>query len=150
VSRSLSIAGVAVLLSGSDLARIQNKTANSYVIEVAISLSINDLDVLTDHHHPVAARPSTVAVDPFVLDPRLFQPRLGLMGNRQQMSMSAQDDQSSWQRGGVGAGELLNLGDEAVELGDLEVTVNSAFAQRSSGYYDFARSVSTIPGTRHR
>jgi len=31
-----------------------------------------DLAVLINHHHPAAARISTVAVDPYVLDPRLF------------------------------------------------------------------------------
>lgn len=31
-----------------------------------------DLNVLINHHHPAAARISIVAVDPFVLDPRLF------------------------------------------------------------------------------
>ncbi len=31
-----------------------------------------DLNVLINHHHPAAARISTVAVDPYVLDPRLF------------------------------------------------------------------------------
>lgn len=31
-----------------------------------------DLNVLINHHHPGTARISIVAVDPFVLDPRLF------------------------------------------------------------------------------
>lgn len=31
-----------------------------------------DLNVLINHHHPAAARVSIVAVDPYVLDPRLF------------------------------------------------------------------------------
>lgn len=31
-----------------------------------------DLNVLINHHHPAAARISIVAVDPYVLDPRLF------------------------------------------------------------------------------
>jgi RES domain-containing protein len=31
-----------------------------------------DMNVLINHHHPAAARISIVAVEPFVLDPRLF------------------------------------------------------------------------------